>query len=386
MPLATLAQEKNELEPGWLSLDKIIGPFDSKVDDTKLALRRALGINIDAFLDVSYTYSFNHPGSGNHREISLREFDRDHNRVVFNDFHISLEKPEHDWGVGLKLAADFGRTAEILRQSTFWGTQRSRGGAAELREAFLTSTIPVGQGLKVKGGWFESPLGLESLPHPGSYNDNISRSFLFNFAVPHRHLGLLFTYPIHKVLSVSAGPVTGWDMVGDINHQPSFLGSMTLSPNKAFSWESGLVVGPEQRHRSGPKRLAWSNVVTIEPNEALTLSFEYTYGHEEKVTASLRAGTWQGVAAIASHDWTDRFTTALRGEFFNDRDGVVNEVLARNVRLGELTLTGAYKFTAKLLGRVEARQDWANRSIFQQGDTGAKKNQTTLALQVIYAF
>jgi hypothetical protein len=293
IPVGIHTEEKNDLEPGWLSLDKIIGPFDKKVEDTKSTLRKALGINIRAFLDVSYTYSFNHPGSGSNREISLRDFDRDHNKVVFNDFHLSLEKPEQDWGVGLNLSADFGRAAEILRQSTFWGTRQSRGGAAELREAFLTSTIPIGQGLKVRGGWFESPLGMENLPRPGAYNDNISRSFLFNFAVPHRHLGLLLTYPVHKILSLSAGPVTGWDMVGDINRQPSFLSSMVLSPNEVFSWESSFIIGPEQKHRSGPKRLAWSNVFTVEPAEPLTLSLEHTYGHEEKVTASLRGGTWQ---------------------------------------------------------------------------------------------
>jgi len=386
MPDTISALEIEDLDQGWLSLDRIVGPLDKKVENGKSALVEALGIDMSGFLDTGYTYSFNRPGSRKQHNISLRDFDKDHNQIVFNDFNLTLEKPEKGWGVGFKLAADFGRMAELLRESTFWEPRLHREPSAELREIFVTSTIPLGNGLQVRGGLFESPLGLEAIPSPGDYNDNISRSFLFGFAAPHRHLGALLTYPVYEMLSVSAGLVTGWDMVRDINRQPSFLGGMTLKPNDEFSWESNLIVGPEQRDRGGPKRLAWSNVITIEPTDPLTLSFEYTYGHEEKVTVNLRSGTWQGVAGIASFDWTGRFNTALRAEFFSDRDGVRNGILAKNVQLGELTLTGAYKFTAKLLGRVEVREDLADRRIFQEGNTGTKKNQITLAWQVIYTF
>jgi len=113
---------------------------------------------------------------------------------------------------------------------------------------------------------------------------------------------------------------------------------------------------------------------------------EYTYGHEENVTSSLRDGTWQGWAGIASYNWTDRFTTALRGEVFKDSDGARNGVLSRDVRLTEITLTGAYKFTDKLLGRAEVRRDGSNRSYFAERNNGRDKSQTTLALQAIYTF
>jgi nitrogen regulatory protein PII len=43
-------------------------------------------------------------------------------------------------------------------------------------------------------------------------------------------------------------------------------------------------------------------------------------------------------------------------EVFRDADGVRTGA-GRDLTLGEITLTGSYKFTAKLLGRVEFRQD-----------------------------
>ena len=79
------------LEPGWLSLDCCVGPLDSAIANGKGALEKALGIAISGFFDTSYTWSSNHPDSPSN--ISGRYFDKDYNKVVFNYFHIAVEKP-----------------------------------------------------------------------------------------------------------------------------------------------------------------------------------------------------------------------------------------------------------------------------------------------------
>jgi hypothetical protein len=389
------------LGPGWLSLDGTVGVMDSKIADGKTALQNALfGINISGFLDTSWTFSTNHPGSRFDRDISGRYFDQDHNDVVFNAFNITLDKPEKDWGVGFHLGADFGRAGELLREATFYGVNKFKGAgnggepSIELREAFMTTTVPLGEGIGVKGGLFVTPLGTEILPNPGAYNDNISRSFLFNFGIPLRHLGVLFSYPLLKILTVSAGPVTGWDDPHDNNNAPSALWGVSFTPVDMFSLASNFIYGPEQRGHVGRKRFTMSHVATIKPFDPLSLSVEYTYGHEDKVTSSLRDTSWQGLATIASYGWTDRFTTALRAEFFKDADGartigsgLFGTSTPRDVDLGELTLTGAYKFTKMLVGRAEVRQDWASKNVFAVGNSGrADKSQTTLAMQVIYTY
>jgi hypothetical protein len=153
---------------------------------------------------------------------------------------------------------------------------------------------------------------------------------------------------------------------------------------------SNFLTGPEQFGRDGPKRHVVANVLTLKPIDPLAVSLEYDYGHETDVTPSGRAGTWQGWAGIASYGWTDRFTTALRAEWFNDRDGsrLGGDFFGnhKNVNLAEMTLTGAYKFTKMLIGRAEVRQDWSDQKFFHRGTANADKNQTTLALQLIYTY
>lgn len=375
------------LGPGWLSLDCCVGPLDNAIANGKGALEKAIGISIAGFLDTGYTWSSNHPHSP--ANISGRYFDKDYNKVEFNDFHLVLDKPDKDWGVGFHISGDFGRAGELLREATLWGKAFHREPSAELREAYLTTTIPVGEGIGVKGGLFVTTLGTEILPNPGAYNDNISRSFLFNWAIPLRHLGVLFNYPFSKLINANFGVVTGWDDPHDNNHQPSFMGGVTLTPSEIVSFASNFIYGAEQRN-GAPKRFTISNVLTIKPVDPLALYIEYTYGHESNVTPSGRDGIWQGLAGIASYNWTDRFNTALRGEVFNDRDGtrLGGEPFGshKNATLAELTLTSSYKFTKMLLGRAEVRQDWSDRNMFKRGSSSADSNQTTLAMQVIYTF
>jgi Putative beta-barrel porin-2, OmpL-like. bbp2 len=379
------------LEPGWLSLDSSVGVADRWIALNKAAVEGALGIGISGYLDTSYTWSSRHPKDPS--RISGRYFYGDQNKVDFNDFHIALDKPEKDWGVGFHLSADFGRTGELLGEATLWATVFQKSPSAQVREGYITSTIPVGEGIQFKGGLFVTPLGTEILPNPGSYNDEITRSFAFNYAVPLRHLGGLFSYPFLKTLTGTMGIVTGWDNPRDNNGSPSGLFGVNFTPTDSFSLASNIVVGPEQTHNTSNVRFTWSNVATIKPMDPLTLALEYTFGVEQN--ASTPTGTkdaqWYAFAAVGSWSWTERFSTAVRTELFLDEGasrtqgfGATKPIF--NVALGEVTFAATYKFTKMFVGRAEVRQDWANRAVYKRGSSNANSNQTTLGLQLLYQY
>lgn len=383
--------EDKPLGPGWLSLDCCVGVLDGKIADGKGALEKALGISISGFLDMGYDWSSNNPRSP--ANISARYFEKDQNKVVFNGFNITLDKPEKDWGVGFHLVGDIGRRGELLREATLWGKVLHKEPSAELREAYLTATIPIGEGLQIKAGKFVTTQGTEILPTPGAYNENISGSYAFLFAIPFAHLGALVTYPFNKTLSASAGVVTGWDNPRDNNSSPSGMVGVNFTPVDAFALASNVIIGPEQPHNTSNQRVTWSNVATIKPVDPLTLYLEYTLGHEANAPTptGIQSAWWHAFAAVASYSWTDRVITALRTELFLDSQGARTGGFAAtspisNVSLGEVTLTGTYKFTKQFLGRAEWRQDWANRGVFKLGTSRADSNQTTLALQLIYQY
>ena len=389
--LARAAEEEKPLAPGWLSLDCCIGPMDQGIARGKGAIQDALGINFGGYLDTSYTWSSRHPKDP--ARISGRYFYGDQNKVNFNDFHIVLDKPEKDWGVGFHISGDFGRTGELLREATLWGKNLNKEPSAELRESYITTTIPFGEGIQFRGGLFVTPLGTEILLNPGSYNDQITRSFAFNYAIPLRHLGGLFSYPFLKTLTGTMGIVTGWDNPRDNNGSPSGLFGVNFTPTDSFSLASNIVVGPEQTHNTNDPRFTWSNVATIKPMDPLTVLLEATLGFEQDASTptGVKDAQWYAFAAVGSWSWTDRFSTAIRTELFLDEGASRTQGFAAtkpifNVALGEVTLAGTYKFTKMLVGRAELRQDWANRAVYKRGSSNANSNQTTLGLQLLYGF
>jgi Putative beta-barrel porin-2, OmpL-like. bbp2 len=385
------AEAEKPLEPGWLSLDSSVGVADKWIALNKSSIESALGINISGLLDSAYNWSSNHPK--NPANISGRIFNKDYNKVSFNNFNLTLDKPEKDWGVGIHVSGMFGREGELLRESTLWGKTFHKEPSAELFESYVTTTIPVGEGLQFKGGLFVTLLGAEIISQPGSYNNNISNSFTFFYAIPFRHLGGLFTYPVLKTLSVTGGLVTGWDDPRDNNGSPSGLFGVNFTPSDAFGFASSLIVGPEQTHNTNNARLTWSNVATIKPMDPLTLLLEATFGYEQDASTptGIKNAQWYTFGAVGSWSWTDRFSTALRTELFLDEGasrtlGFAATKPIFNVALGEATLTATYKFTKMLQGRAEVRQDWANRGVFQKGSGKADANQTTLAVQMLYQY
>src|SRR5207247_10989975 len=135
----------------------------------------------------------------------------------------------------------FGREAELLRESTLWGKALHKEPSAELYESYVTTTIPVGEGLQFKGGLFVTLLGAEIISQPASYNNNISNSYDFFFAIPFRHLGGIFTYPVLKTLSVTGGLVTGWNDPHDNNTVPSLLVRCQLCPSDNCALASSIL-------------------------------------------------------------------------------------------------------------------------------------------------
>ena len=86
-----------------------------------------------------------------------------------------------------------------------WGKTFHKEPSAELCESYVTTTIPIGEGIQFKGGLFVTPLGAEITSQTQELTTTNIRSFAFFFAFPFRNLGGLFSYPFLKTLSWHRG-------------------------------------------------------------------------------------------------------------------------------------------------------------------------------------
>ena len=265
-----------------------------------------------------------------------------------------------------------------------------------MEEAYGSYQIPIGEGLTIKAGKFVTLLGYETIESPN--NLNFSRSFMFGFSIPFTHVGALLSYSPFPWLSLTAGPVVGWDVARDNNSRMSVMGQVGVSAVKDLALSLSWITGPEQAGQNSNPRTVLSSVGNYTGIKNLTLGANVDYGWEEDEASLAASGTrknnnasWWGWAGYVAYDWTEALRTVLRVEYFQDSDGIRTLAVGAGsrVELYEVTATLQYKIWKGLVGRLEYRHDSADNKVFANrapGNVPTGKTQDTLTLALYYSF
>ena len=354
-----------------------------------------------AYVENSYVWNLGRTGRGDVNELRFYDFDAGY---TFNVAELSIKKDPSDrypFGYGLVVTA--GLDAEkshaigVFRDGDdtfpFRNTEKF-----DLQEAYASYRFPLAEGLTLKAGKFVTVHGYEVIEAPN--NLNFSRSFLFTFAVPLTHVGALATLVPTPWLSLTAGPVVGWDVAEDNNRSMSVMGQIVVTPVEGLTTAVNVITGPEQNLNDTNRRSVVDLVVTYTRIPKVTVAANASVGWEENEAALVASGTrsetdarWWGIAGYAAYDWTERVRTAVRAEYFADPEGVRTAATAAGVggrvSLWEVTATAQYRIWRGLLGRLEYRHDEADSKVFKAlapGRVPTSKSQDTVTLAVSYLF
>ena len=225
-------------------------------------------------------------------------------------------------------------------------------------------------------------MGYEVVDGPDGYNDNVSRSFLFGWAVPISHVGLRATYPVTETLSAQAVVVSGWDNATDNNGEKSFGAQLLFTPAPSLSAAVNLLTGPEKPQNDSDRRTSLDAWVTWKASEPVVLRPERRLRAEEGDEPGGGGVSWYGAAGYARFTLHERFAVSVRAEFFADPDG---ERTGTGQTLREVTLTPEWKPAKGLAVRGELRHDWSAAPVFEKRG-GTCTSQTTAALNVVYVY
>ena len=338
-------------------------------------IKDLLGLSI--YLQGGYTYNLRNPDSGTNEQ---RLFDQKANTFLIDLAEIQFFKDAAKIGdVGFKLKVSAGETAKFIHSAGLGNP----GDEFDLTEAYVNYIAPLGSGLKLQFGKFATFIGAEVIEARDNYN--YSRSFLYNFATPFTHTGLMALYTFSKAFSTSLYLVNGWDVTNDNNKGKTVGASFGFTPIDILSFTFNFMYGPEQNHNSSNSRFLFDWVGALKVTKSLTFMANVDYAHED--SDPLNGGKdsqWYGVAGYAKYEFTPYLSLAVRGEYFNDKDGVRTGI---SQELKEVTLTPQFAIGKNLLVRPEYRHDWSDRSGFDS-HRGAfdKKTQDTIAVGVMYSW
>ncbi len=341
-------------------------------------LRKALGLSI--YLQGGYTYNGNAGTVGGQQEENdLRVFDHKANSFTLDLAQIIFTKDAPVGNVGYKLKLSAGETAKWIHSRGLSGAPLTSPQAGEatdsldVTEAYVSYNAAIGKGLRFDFGKFVTCHGAEVIE--AIDNPNYSRSFLFNYAIPFTHTGLKVSYAFTDAFNASFHVVNGWDNSTDNNKAKTYGVSVGFAPAEVFSVIVNGMTGPEQDNNNRDKRNLLDVVATIKPVKPLSLILNYDNGKEDFTGSS---ATWSGFAGIVKYDINDKYSVAVRGEYFDDKDGVRTGTAQK---LKEVTLTPEIRLNGGLIVRPEYRHDISDKQAF---DNSTKKSQDTIALGVMY--
>jgi hypothetical protein len=360
---------------------------------------------ISGYVDTSAIWS---PGSPN-GVLAGRTFDGTPDKLDGFNLHavkLVLEKPldEGQWSAGYKADLVFGPDANYYSALPN-GTAASNADDFSVKQAYVALRAPVGNGLDIKLGVWDTLIGYEVFESVN--NPNFSRSYGY-FIEPTHHTGVLLSYHVNDWLSVSGGVANGWggaindridDGSGEGEARKAFLGSLTVTlPESTGMFAgsavyAGIVYGDVANGLTGGGGFNNQETTSTYLGTTLTTGLEglsvggaldYRDDGPNLVTANNHAWT---AALYASFAATEKLKLNGRAEYAKGSVGTwYSSPGANNNELGALTVTADYSLWANVVTRAEVRWDrnLGGDSIYH--GTDEDNNAVTLAGNFVYKF
>jgi hypothetical protein len=311
-----------------------------------------------------------------------------------NAVDIALDKPldESPWAAGYHVELMFGQDGGYVTGVSF---------PSAIRQAYISLRTPVGNsGIDWKVGVWDTIIGYESTSDP--LNPNYTRSYGYSIE-PKTHTGILATYKVNDMVSLSAGVADTWTGINGratYETQKTYMGAIALTAPDSWGWVKGAtlnagVINADSGSASSTgagKTSLYAGVTVPTPLTALKVgaAFDYLESHNGAGVNPSDDSAWAG-ALYANFQANDKLSFNLRGELLDDEGGATLLALPPSLAghtIEAATATVSYQLWANVLSRVELRWDHANSGAFDNSPTGTNihRNAFLLALNLIYQF
>lgn len=343
-----------------------------------------------AYLDVSYIGNFNFPD--NHQWRSRTTAFR-HNEFSPNMGFAYVRKDVREssrWG--MELGFQGGRDSE---EFAFLAGERRVDGADVLRHvqrANVSYLAPVGKGMLITAGLFNSLMGYESLY--AKDNANYTRSWIAD-NTPYMMFGVNAQYPVSDDLTVTAFVVNSYYHLAHPNDLPSYGGRWIWKATPRFTLMQTLYGGPDQTQTSLEFWRLYGNHILEWKGDDVTVAVSFDIGTESIAGQTGSPRTFvMGGSMVLRWRITGPWSVALRPEFYWDRNG---RWTGSEQFVKAITSTVEYKFPYKWMNtvvRVEHRFDEStgvDGGFFKNGEirpgvNGLAPGQHLLLLGLLLSF
>lgn len=386
-----------------LSLDKPVylaetGPADTTLMGLadKAGMGKTLsdnGLTVGGWVQGSWTWNGRDTQFNNGRVFDFEAQDMTLNQVViFVDKAIDWTKNKQ-FQLGGRMEWMWGGDARLIHSNGLFDHYGLADGPDEqfdLTQLYADIFLPVGSGLNIRVGKFVTLLGSETI----NPNTNLfySHSYLFGYAIPFTHTGVMGTYNLSDAWAVDFGFSRGWEQSLEDNNGCAIdiFGRVTwnIDPKKATKLYVTGIGGPERAGNSEDYRYVLDVIFTTKLADQLTLTLNADFGFEDGAADDGDDASWYGIAGYLTYSVNEWLAVNVRGEWFQDADnsrGLGTDGSVYEATLGlDIKPFASNKNLAGLRFRPEIRYDYAEDGLY--GNDGDAHDQFTFGIDAIFSF
>lgn len=275
------------------------------------------GWRYGAYLDIGGIGNFNVPENGLWRSRTTASR---HNQAAPNMVLAYVRKDASEasrWGMELGAQGGYDSVDFAFLQG-----ESKVGGADVLRHvhrANVSYLAPLGNGLTVTAGLFNSLMGYESLY--AKDNANYTRSWIAD-NTPYMMFGVNAAYPVNDRLTVTTFVINRYYHLAYTVAQPSYGGKWSYALTPRLTAMQTLYWGPDQTDASLEFWRLYGNHILEWKGDEVTVAASYDVGTENIADqpGSPRAFVMGGNVMVKWHV-AGPWSVALRPEFYWDRNG-----------------------------------------------------------------
>lgn len=270
-----------------------------------------------AYLDLSYAVDFNFPQNHLFRNRSTTP------RVNELAPNMGLGYVRKDVDEDSRWGMEFGVQGGYDTKNFAYSVNAPKvGGADTLRHfsrANLSYLAPVGNGLTVQAGLFNSLIGFESLYAKDNFN--YTRAWIADYS-PYMMFGVNASYPINDRVSVAAYVINEYFHLSRSNDLPSYGGQVAWKATPRLTLKQTLYYGPDQGDTSMEFWRLFSDSIAEWKGEDVTVGLAYDVGTERVAGQPGNPRSfWMGGALFTRWHVAGPWSVAVRPEFYWDRNG-----------------------------------------------------------------
>jgi putative OmpL-like beta-barrel porin-2 len=359
----------------------VLTPFCFTHAQDSTATETKSNFAVSGYVDAYYRFNFSNPKKEYGTTNNLTSFTNSHNSFELGMASVKLE---HSMGkVGVVADLGFGTRADEFSYADRVANVDAAGGTADLTSRFVIKqayiTYAPKENLKFTAGSFATHVGYELVdPY---LNRNYSMSYMFSYG-PFLHTGVKADLTAGKS-GFMLGISNPTDLKSASFARKFLIGQYSYGGEKVklyLNYQGGTF-------DSSTKINQIDAVITGAISDKFSIGYNGTVqGVKTRSDYSAKFGesdSWWGSALYLNADPTSSFGLTLRGEYFDNKKGVLGALPSGNIF--ETTLSANFKINGLTI-IPELRLDNADTEVFINRSGESQKSTLSGLIAAIYKF